>query len=84
MDNTTRYIKEEQDKQDKMNNLMMIITLVLIILFISSISHAAVKLSFDKVESNKIIRIILMCVAVFLFPFYWIIYPIVLFSGNLQ
>ncbi len=81
-------IEIEQEKQNMASNSAMISALFMFIilglLYVSGIAHAAVKIGSDKIEANRITRIIMLLVAIFFFPFYWIVYPIVYYSGGFK
>ena len=81
-------IISEQERQTNSSNGAMIGALVFVIisglLYVSGIAHSAVKMGNDKIEANKSTRLIMLIVAIFLFPFYWIVYPIIYYSGGFK
>ena len=78
----------EQEKQNNASNGAMIGALVFVIilglLYVSGIAHAAVRMGHDKIEANRMARIVMLLVAIFFFPFYWLVYPIVYYSGGFK
>ncbi len=77
-----------QEEQTNASNSAMIGALIFAIivglLYVSGIAHAAVKMGNDKIDANRITRIIMLLVAIFFFPFYWLVYPIVYYSGGFK
>ena len=62
----------------------LVFVIILGLLYVSGVAHAAVRMGHDKIEANRMTRIVMLLVAIFFFPFYWLVYPIVYYSGGFK
>lgn len=83
----TRIILEQEKQTNASNGAMigaLVFAIILGLLYVSGIAHAAVRMGHDRIEANRLTRIVMLLVAIFFFPFYWVVYPIVYYSGGFK